>query len=83
MQHLERDLTLQMQVPHPIDPAEPAGAQQAEQLVVVAQGAAEPLFPPRACPRRRPGGPGDRHRPGLERAGLRGESPPASQPAVR
>ena len=48
VQHLERDLTLEVQVPHPVHPAEPAGPDQLQHLVVVAQRAAEPLLEARA-----------------------------------
>ena len=45
VQHLERHLALEMQIPHAVHPAEPALAQQGEQLVVVAQGTPQPGFP--------------------------------------
>ena len=73
MQHLERHLALEVQVPHPIHPAEPARAQQREQLVVVAQGPAEPLLPLPAIlgAGGRPGH--DAGGSGLERPGVRRE----------
>ena len=51
VQDLERHLALQVQIPHAIDSAESALAEQREQLVVVAEGAAEPGFPSRRYPR--------------------------------
>ena len=45
MQHLERHLPLEVQVAHAIHPAEAARAERLEELVVVAERAAEPLFP--------------------------------------
>ena len=47
MQHLERDLSLEVQVAHAVHPTEAALPELPEELVVVAQCAAHPRFPVR------------------------------------
>src|SRR5215210_4006807 len=46
LQHLESYFPFQVQVAHTVDSAKAAGAEERQELVVVAQSAAEPLFPP-------------------------------------
>src|SRR5262245_42554055 len=48
IEHLERDLALQVQIAHAVDPAEAAHPQELQQLVVVAERPPETLFPSRA-----------------------------------
>ena len=76
MQHLEGHLPLEVEVPHPVHPAVPAAAEQREQLVVVAQGAAQALLPVPAVvalPGQQPGIRPAPHRRVLEGARVGGE----------
>ena len=73
VQHLERDLTLQMEVAYAVHPPESAGPDQPQELVVVPERAAEPLFPEGAVLDADPPCRGDHHRRVVEGPRVRGE----------
>ena len=58
VQHLERHLALEVEVAHPVHPAEAPGPEECQQLVVVAEGTAQPFLPPRPVFRLRASVPG-------------------------